>query len=95
MENALTGNIVLNGKELEWFLTNHRTIVLGVRSEEDLFVIKEKAIELGIDANLVTDIGLTVFDKPTTTCLTLGPDEDCLIDKVTGTKGPLGRLKLV
>ncbi len=33
---------------------------------------------------LIEDAGLTVFKKPTITCLAIGPDKEEKIDEITG-----------
>ena len=57
--------------------------------------IYNTALELGLTVELVVDSALTEWDAPTKTCLALGPNEESLIDRVTGENGPLGRLKLM
>ena len=56
-------------------------------------IIYEKAKELGLPTELVIDSGLTEWEGPTKTCISIGPTDAKLIDEVTGDKGPLGRLK--
>jgi PTH2 family peptidyl-tRNA hydrolase len=87
--------IRLTQAEMDWILGNYRKVVAWVRSEEDLMTVYNKAKELGLPVHLVTDDGLTVFDKPTKTCISIGPAEESEVDKVTGEAGPLGKLKLL
>jgi peptidyl-tRNA hydrolase len=55
----------------------HSKIVLAVGSEEELLRFHKSIFELapldGIPCHLVTDLAKTVFNKPTITCLGLGP----------------------
>lgn len=81
--------------EMDWIQGNYRKVVAFVRSEDELMLIYNKAKELNLVVHLVTDDGLTVFDKPTKTCLSIGPDDEEKIDKVTGESGPLGKLRLL
>jgi peptidyl-tRNA hydrolase, PTH2 family len=80
---------------LKWRKEQYRKIVLQVNSEEELLTIFNRAKELGLPVELITDCGLTEWDTPTKTCLAIGPEEEEKIDAVTGINGPLGRLKLM
>jgi len=67
-----------------WLDTDYRKIVLGIKSERELFKLYEKARAAGLRCHLVRDNGLTVFngEKPYT-ALSIGPHEDRVIDKLT------------
>lgn len=80
--------------EVAWILGNYRKIVLQVKNEEELLLLYNKAKEIGLPVQLITDNGLTEFDGPTNTCVAIGPHMDEEINKVTGNGGPLGALKL-
>lgn len=69
----------------EWMTDTKSTkIVLCVNSENELLKVERKAKEAGLNAVLITDHGLTVFDGvPTITCLSIGPDDAEKIDAVT------------
>lgn len=86
----------LTPAQMAWYQSDpvtEKKIVLRVESEEDLMTIYNRAKELGLPVNLITDCGLTEWDAPTRTCVSIGPDEESKIDAVTGDNGPLGRLK--
>ena len=51
---------------------------------ETLFVLKEMAKKNDIANYLVTDAGRTQVPESTITVLGLGPDEDEILDKLTG-----------
>ena len=87
--------IRLTQAEMDWILGNYRKVVAFVRSEAELMEIYHAARKLNIPAHIVTDDGLTVFEQPTVTCLSIGPAEESEVDKVTGEAGPLGKLKLL
>jgi peptidyl-tRNA hydrolase len=87
--------VQLSAAEWDWISGNFRKVAVLVRSEDELMVIFNKAKELGLPVELVTDDGLTVFQGPTRTCLAIGPAESAEIDRVTGDGGPLGKLRLV
>jgi PTH2 family peptidyl-tRNA hydrolase len=48
-------------------------IITYVKSEEKLLKIRDLAKEKQLPHALITDAGLTFFDKPTMTCLGIGP----------------------
>lgn len=76
--------INLKTVEKEWLATSFRKITCSVDSLEELLELEKKAKELGIEANLITDCGLTEFDGvPTVTCLALGPDYDEVLNVLT------------
>lgn len=87
--------IRLTQAEMDWILDNYRKVVAFVRTEEELMTLHEAAKAAGLTVHLVTDNGLTVFEKPTVTCLAIGPDTDEALDAITGVAGPLGKLKLL
>jgi PTH2 family peptidyl-tRNA hydrolase len=75
----------LSSAERKWYGTNFRKICVKVTSEAQLLEIYNKAKEVGLEAHLIEDHGLTVFDgEHTKTCVAIGPDFDDNIDRVTG-----------
>ena len=103
LSNTIRDNVDKDGNvsfkltpaQFEWYLTNFRKIVLRVDSEADLLLIHQRAKELGLPTELIIDSGLTEWDQPTKTCISIGPAEDEKFEDVTGERGPLGRLKLM
>jgi len=67
-----------------WLEGNYKKICVTVDSESELDRIYEEARLAGLEVNMVTDLGLTEFKKPTKTCLAIGPDYSEKIDKITG-----------
>jgi len=59
-------------------------VVVKVSSLKELEKIRDGAIELGIPWSEVTDAGHTQIAPGTTTCISLGPAPEDLIDKITG-----------
>jgi len=51
---------------------------------KELEAVKEHAISLNLPWSEVTDAGHTQIAPGTTTCISLGPAPEDLIDKVTG-----------
>lgn len=81
-----SGKYSLNASEAEeaWMKGRFTKICLKVESEQELMEVYGKAKAAGLEANLITDAGLTVFKGPTKTCLGLGPDWPEKIDEITG-----------
>jgi PTH2 family peptidyl-tRNA hydrolase len=68
-----------------WISGSFAKVCVRCNSEEELMVIHDKAIELGLEVHLITDSGRTEFHgQPTRTCLAIGPDEASKIDQVSG-----------
>ncbi|MFH0832528.1 MAG: peptidyl-tRNA hydrolase Pth2 [Candidatus Aenigmatarchaeota archaeon] len=67
-----------------WSEDGQKKIVLKVKSLDELLDLKDKCRKLSLPHSLITDAGLTEFDKPTVTALGIGPDDEKKIDKVTG-----------
>jgi len=68
----------------EWLHEGAKKIVLRVDSLKELQKYKRDADDAGLKNALITDGAHTFFDKPTTTCLGIGPDDEEKIDQVTG-----------
>ena len=67
----------------DWWLGQEK-IVVKVENQKELDEIKKQAISLNIPWSEVTDAGHTQIAPGTTTCISLGPAPEELIDKVTG-----------
>ena len=67
-----------------WMESGQKKVVLGVKSLEELFSLKEMAEKLGIPCAVVVDAGLTEVPPGTVTALGLGPERAELLDRVTG-----------
>ena len=70
-------------KVKDWRADGMKKVALKVLGLKDLYKYKQQAEELDITTALITDAGKTFFDKPTVTCLAIGPDKDEKIDRVT------------
>ncbi len=71
----------------EWFnewWNGQEKVVVKVNSMRELEVVKEHAISLNLPWSEVTDAGHTQIAPGTTTCISLGPAPEDLINKVTG-----------
>lgn len=69
----------------DWTNNGMPKICVRVNSEEELFEIRDKALENKLCYCLVVDEGRTEFNGvKTPTCLAIGPEESESIDQVTG-----------
>ena len=68
----------------QWEFNGQPKIVLRVGSEAELNHIYKSAIANGINASRIHDAGRTQIESGSLTCVALGPDEDELINKITG-----------
>jgi len=68
----------------EWLREGQRKIVLKVKSLEELIKIRDTALNEGVSACLVTDMGLTELPPGTVTCLGVGPAPEELMNRITG-----------
>lgn len=57
----------------DWLNGIFTKIVVYVKSEEKLINIYKKSKEKGLPCYLIEDSGATFFDKPTKTCVGIGP----------------------
>lgn len=88
--NNLGGTLTPKDKESysnnvhPWLTHEFTKICLKVNSEAELLEVHKKCLEMNIPSSLIKDAGHTVFDKPTLTCLGIGPFQSDDIDKITG-----------
>jgi len=68
----------------KWQHEGGKKAVVKVESEEEFYLLKEKAETRGIATNIVVDAGHTEVPPGTKTVLGLGPAPHNLIDQVTG-----------
>jgi PTH2 family peptidyl-tRNA hydrolase len=68
----------------KWENEAYAKVVLKVQTLEELTALKKRADEKGIANYLVVDAGRTQIPTSSVTVLALGPDEDEIIDEVTG-----------
>lgn len=85
-----TGNKIFFHLELDkgtptekWIDEKFAKVVLYVKSEEKLLSVYNKAIEQGFNACLIKDEGRTFFDKPTYTCVGIGPAQPSKVENIT------------
>ena len=68
----------------KWENEAYAKVILKVQTKEELIELKKLADEKGISNYLVVDAGRTQIPTSSITVLALGPDEDEIIDEVTG-----------
>lgn len=69
----------------DWITGRFTKIAVYVNTDEELTEIYVRAKEAGLAAALIRDAGLTEFDGvPTLTAVGIGPDNEELINKITG-----------
>ena len=68
----------------KWENESYAKVVLKVKTLEELNEIKMLADKKGIVSYVVVDAGRTQVPTSSVTVLALGPDEDKILDEVTG-----------
>ena len=71
-------------KVRKWENEAYAKVVLKAPTLQDLYNLREIARAKGVAYYLVTDAGRTQLPKSTVTVLGLGPDEDDVLDEITG-----------
>ena len=65
----------------EWVYGTFFKVCVGVDSEKELLDIGYNAVAKGLSVKYIEETG--GFDKPTLTCLAIGPDYSSVIDPIT------------
>lgn len=68
----------------KWDEEGMKKSVLKVQDLKELLKYKKLADKQGLVTCLIKDAGKTFFNKPTITCIGIGPDKEENIDSVTG-----------
>lgn len=83
--SLLLANKKLTDAHISWINQGMKKVCVQVNSEQELLALWEKARDNGLISSLIQDSGLTEFDGvPTFTACAIGPDEDDVIDMITG-----------
>jgi len=68
----------------KWQGEGQKKIVLKGTSESQLFELADKARRDGLPHAIIRDAGHTQLEPGTPTAIAIGPDEENLVDRVTG-----------
>ena len=68
----------------KWRDEGAKKVVLKVNDENELLKYKDMLERTKIKTALITDAGHTVLTPGTITCLGIAPEEEGIIDKITG-----------
>ncbi|UOY09454.1 peptidyl-tRNA hydrolase Pth2 [Methanonatronarchaeum sp. AMET6-2] len=68
----------------EWMDNGAKKVVLKGENEEQLFELMSIARAMDVSTYLVRDAGHTEINSGTVTALGVGPDEDEVVDRITG-----------
>jgi len=68
----------------KWRLTGMKKITLSVNSEKELFKFLQIAKDDGLITALIKDAGKTEIAPGSPTVLAIGPEEEDIIDSITG-----------
>ena len=71
----------LSQAEKEWVYGTFFKVCVGVNDEKELLDIGYNAVAKGLSVKYIEETG--GFDKPTLTCLAIGPDYSSVIDPIT------------
>ena len=67
----------------EWW-TGQEKVVVKISGIKELQEVKRQAIDLNLPWSEISDAGHTQLAPGTTTCISIGPAPENLIDKITG-----------
>ena len=76
-------SIKIDCPALHWINTSFKKVVLAAPSEDVLLQVRAAAVAVELHVDTIVDSGLTQFDKPTLTCIAIGPDYEDKIDPIT------------
>ena len=68
----------------KWYSLGQKKVVVKVDNIEEIYKIKEECKYLGVISEIITDAGFTQIIPGTVTCIGIGPDDDDILDEITG-----------
>ncbi|MBW2992318.1 peptidyl-tRNA hydrolase Pth2 [Candidatus Woesearchaeota archaeon] len=71
-------------KVKKWRAEGMMKVVLKVKDKKELFKYKQNAEAHFLTVAVITDAGRTVVEPGTVTCMAIGPDDEEVIDKISG-----------
>lgn len=86
VSHASVGALLKSHKDIIecWKKEGMKKVVLKLKDKEEILRYKRMAEDRGLVCDLVTDAGKTFFERPTITCMGIGPEKEEKIDEVTG-----------
>ncbi len=81
---AVECSMHVSDKRTRWISEGQKKIVVWVRDGTELQELIKKARSIGVNCCPIRDAGLTQLEPDTLTCTGFGPDEDAVIDSITG-----------
>ena len=84
-ENPMQINVELTKPEADWLQNSFTKVVVGCDSQEELEILVENAKAEDVEVHVCIDNGATEFHGvKTMTCAAFGPEEEEILNKVTG-----------
>lgn len=84
-ENPMQLSVELTQAEADWLRNSFAKIVVGCDSQEELETLIQKAKAEDVEVHVCVDNGTTEFHGvKTMTCAAFGPEEEEILDKITG-----------
>ena len=78
-------NVELTKPEADWLQNSFTKVVVGCDSQEELEILVENAKAEDVEVHVCIDNGATEFHGvKTMTCAAFGPEEEEILNKVTG-----------
>jgi PTH2 family peptidyl-tRNA hydrolase len=81
---AVECSMKVSEKRTRWISEGQKKIVVWVKDEKELQELINKARSIGVSCCPIRDAGLTQLEPDTLTCSGFGPDEESVIDSLTG-----------
>jgi len=82
---AVEAEINSSRKKVEtWINEGAKKVVLKIKDLNELKEIEKEARREKLTVSVIEDRGLTVVEPGTITCMAIGPDEEQIINKITG-----------
>ena len=75
--------------QTRWDVEGAKVVVVKCRDIEELISLRDQAKKLRVSWALVQDAGFTEVEPGTITALGIGPDQDKVVDEITGNLKPL------
>ncbi|MBS1722824.1 MAG: hypothetical protein JSS66_07585 [Armatimonadetes bacterium] len=84
VQYTYTGEFGLTTEERAWMTEKFTKVVVGIDTEAEMLALYQEALDNGLTARLVHDVGATEFDgQRTLTALAIGPHSASRIDPLT------------